>query len=126
MVGCIIMVKLTKEMILDGTKRTETIKLAAYNDAEIEIRPLSDREIQRILAFVEKQGYNSRAILEGSETGLTTSIAGAYELFFEIAKLGIVDKDIVSALDSLRGSVIFIGTEIMNLTNATESQVKSF
>ena len=46
------MTKLTKEDILDGTRKRITVSLEEYGGKEVIVRPLSDSEVSKIISII--------------------------------------------------------------------------
>jgi hypothetical protein len=46
------MTKLTKEDILEGTRKRITVSLEDYDDKEVIVRPLSDSEVSKIISII--------------------------------------------------------------------------
>ena len=46
------MTKLTKEDILEGTRKRITVSLEEYDGKEVIVRPLSDSEVSKIIAII--------------------------------------------------------------------------
>ena len=46
------MTKLTKEDILEGTRKRITVSLEEYGGKEVIVRPLSDSEVSKIISII--------------------------------------------------------------------------
>lgn len=46
------MTKLTKEDILEGTRKRITVSLEEYDGKEVIVRPLSDSEVSKIISII--------------------------------------------------------------------------
>jgi len=113
-------------LIEGGIGYRKCITVAAYNGAEVEIRPLSDLEFARILNktnLSDTEGMGAD-LMEGANL---PEVGKLYDLMIAICKVGIVDPDLRGMVDQLvKGASVEIGTEILALTTASEDEVEDF
>lgn len=108
--------KLTKEMVVKGNQYRKTITVKQYNNAEVEIRPLTDLELATIL---EKTGVS----LDPDNM----KSPGMAKVLVEACRYGIVDPELRSVVDQLSlGAAYAIGSEILNLSLVTTDEIMAF
>ena len=119
-------VKLTKELIEGGIGYRKCITVSAYDDAEVEIRPLSDLEFARILNktnLSDTEGMGADLMKKAN----LPEVGKLYDLMIAMCKVGIVDPDLRGMVDQLvKGASVEIGAEILTLTTGPEEEVKDF
>jgi hypothetical protein len=125
------MVKLTKELILEGSKYRKDVKVSIYgNDCMVTIRPITDSEIARVFKRVEDAGF----------TTADGKLSDNYILQVEACRYGITDKtlhEIANPEDPVAeqkevfelmtgNALIEIGREIINISTVASTELSDF
>ena len=146
--------KLTRELLLYGSRYRKTIQVAAYGGAELVIRPVSDINFARASAL-SKFSLNDFAKLEELSTQNDANLAtspqvadiGFFKMvnfFYQLCKFGIVDPEIVKMLKEFDPNdqsdfdseevdppvgglaICEIGTAILDISRLGETVVRDF
>lgn len=119
------MPKLTKQVILEGTKLRETLNLKEYADSEVTIRPLSDGELTKIFEVIGNVPLKK----DGTPNLNKVDIYKNFEALRLAASLGLEDPKL--SLDEVAnmkfGTPEYIGMKVLELSGVTgeKAQKKS-
>ncbi len=115
--------RLTKEDILQGTKKTETLHLQDY-DAEVVVRPLTDGELTKIIELVG----NIPLRQDGTPDLTKVEISRNLEALRLAASTGLVEPKLtLEEVGNMKfGSPEVIGTKILEISGVafTEQDLK--
>ena len=112
------MTKITKDQILKGKNHRAMVPLTAYGGLEVEVRPITDVEMETIFRKLEEQGI----FVKQDE-----SVASKLALFREVAKIGTLDTEVAESIDDLRGNAVSeIGMKIVEISSGSYKDVENF
>ena len=143
--------KLTREMVLKGTEFTKLIDVEEYGGAEVEIRPLSDEQLAKVISegTLENALRDSEAInrlkttdttkLTKDEIGVIAkqlvgegavgdnSMLTAMNMARRACEYGIVDDELRSTIGSFaQGATVTIGMAIIDMSTGNVDEVMDF
>lgn len=119
------MVKLTKQAILEGAKKRETIVVKEYNNSEAVIRALTDGELTKIFSLIGNVPLKK----DGTPDLSKVDIYKNFEALRMAASLGLEDPKLSQeeAATMRFGVPEFIGMKVLELSGVigTTAQKKS-
>jgi hypothetical protein len=119
------MPRLTKQLILEGTKARETLTLREYGDHEVVIRPLTDGELGKIFSIIGTVPLNK----DGTPDFSKIDVHKNFEALRTAASMGLEDPKLTSdeVANMKFGAPEFIGMKVLELSGVTgpEAQKKS-
>jgi len=108
------MAKLTKQAIIQGTKRRETLNIKEYGNAEVVIRPLTDGELTKIFEIIG----NIPLKKDGTPNLSKVDIHKNFEALRMAASMGLEDPELTSeeVAKMKFGVPEYIGMKILELS----------
>lgn len=105
--------KLTKEEILKGKEKHETLHVDSY-DADVVIRPLTDGELSQVFAIIGSIPLKNNGTPDTGKVDVTKN----FEALRLVTSLGLVEPNlsIVEVGEMKFGVPEFIGTKILELS----------
>jgi len=116
------MAKLTKQEIIQGTKYREKLTIKEYNNAEVEIRPLTDGELTKIFEVIG----NIPLKKDGTPNLNKIDIHKNFDALRMAASLGLEDPQLTSeeVAKMKFGVPEFIGMKVLELSGVTGSHAQ--
>lgn len=107
------MKKLTKEEILKGKEKHETLHVEAYA-SEVSIRPLTDGELSEVFAIIGSVPLND----DGTPDPTKVDVIKNFQALRLVTSLGMVEPKLTEAevADMKFGVPEFIGTRILEIS----------
>ena len=85
------MTRLTKEDILEGTRKRITVSLEEYDGKEVIVRPLSDLEVSKIISLMGSLSFTENEQNKSDNVNLDNDIHKNIEALRLAAEIGIVE-----------------------------------
>jgi len=85
------MTKLTKEDILEGTRKRITVSLEEYDDKEVIVRPLSDSEVSKIISIIGPLSLSENEKKKDDDVNLDIDIHKNIEALRLATEIGLVE-----------------------------------
>jgi len=117
--GAALMRKLTKEDILKGKNRRETLYIREY-DSEVVIRPLTDGELTELFSFVGILPMKEDGTPDLSKIDVTIH----FEILRRAASMGLVEPKLTveELADMIFGVPEFIGTKVLEISGVAPEE----
>jgi hypothetical protein len=119
------MPKLTKQVILEGTKSKETLIVKEYGNSEVVIRPLSDGELTKIFEVIGNVPLKK----DGTPNLNKVDISKNFEALRIAASMGLEDPKLTAeeVAKMKFGVPEYIGMKVLELSGVTgeKAQKKS-
>ena len=117
------MTKLTKEDILDGTRKRITVSLEEYGGKEVIVRPLSDSEVSKIISIIGPLSLSENEKKKEDDMNLGIDIHKNIEALRLATEIGLVEPKLTKEeIQSMKfGVPERIGTIILENSGVSSS-----
>ena len=117
------MTKLTKEDILEGTRKRITISLEEYGGKEVIVRPLSDSEVSKIISIIGPLSLSENEKKKEDDMNLGIDIHKNIEALRLATEIGLVEPKLTKEeIQSMKfGVPERIGTIILENSGVSSS-----
>lgn len=111
------MPRLTKQAILEGTKKRNTITVKEYGGAEVVIRPLTDGELSKIFSIIGNVPLKK----DGTPDFNKVDIHKNFEALRMAASMGLVEPGLTmkEVANMKFGAPEYIGMKVLELSGVT-------
>lgn len=117
------MTKLTKEDILEGTRKRITVSLEEYDGKEVIVRPLSDSEVSKIISIIGPLSLSENEKKKEDDMNLDIDIHKNIEALRLATEIGLVEPKLTKEeIQSMKfGVPEKIGTIILENSGVSSS-----
>ena len=121
------MTKLTKEDILEGTRKRITVSLEEYGGKEVIVRPLSDSEVSKIISIIGPLSLSENEKKKEDDMNLGIDIHKNIEALRLATEIGLVEPKLTKEeIQSMKfGVPEKIGTIILENSGVSSSPSSS-